>query len=281
MAPRPPAPRAHERRWEKHGLFATELAGDPPVERGEAELLDSRDTVPCDHVRETADDAREESRPGGIVGSQVILYAEGLHVVESGLLEDRPEAGADRRRCTGSAECPHDPVAHVVDQADTRFSARSAHVEIDGDEQAARAKILHVMANGHDRVREMKEHEPADNSVEWFAGTPAADVALDERHVTLSRRLDALAGDSKRLDGPIESDDRPFAADQFSCKPRNVAESRPEIEHAQAGDDAGCLEKQAGRRPEPGRLAIQPAELVMVAAEHVCVVEFVGWRSPS
>ena len=45
---RPPPPRADDRRWEEHSLFAAELVADPPVENGEAELLDSRDAVPCD-----------------------------------------------------------------------------------------------------------------------------------------------------------------------------------------------------------------------------------------
>ena len=43
---------------------------NPPLERGEAELLDSRDTVPCDLVGEAADYTGEESRPEGVVGRQ-------------------------------------------------------------------------------------------------------------------------------------------------------------------------------------------------------------------
>jgi protocatechuate 3,4-dioxygenase beta subunit len=234
--------------------------------------------MPCDFAGEAADYASEERRGNGVVGRQVILHAECLYVFESSLLENRPQAGADHWGCAGSAECTHNPVERIGGQVDGRFSARRADIEIDGDEHAAGGKVLHMMPNGHDRIREVEEHEAADNRVEWFVGTPAADVALDERYVTLSRGFDALACDGKRLGGPIEPDDRSVGADELSRQTRDVAESRAEIEDALPRCDTGCLEKQAGGRLEPGRLAIQPSQLLRLAAEHVRAFAFGRFR---
>jgi hypothetical protein len=248
-AGRPSSPRSCYRRWENHSLFALELVSNPSVERGEVKLLECRDAVFCDHVGEAADYAREQSRPGGVVWRQVSLDPEGRYIVESGLLDNRAEARSDHRGCAGRAKRPHDPADHVSDQTYWRFSAGSAEIEIDGDEQTARAKVLNVMANGAYWVREVKEHEPTDNCVERFVATPTANLALDERYVTLFRCLDALACNGKRLDGPIESNHRPLRTDQLSCETRHMTESCAEIEHAQAGNgESGRLEKQAARR---------------------------------
>jgi hypothetical protein len=60
----------------------------------------------------------------------------------------------------------------------------------------------------------------------------------------------------------------------LSGQPRDVAESRAEIEHAQARTDAGSTKEQSGCRFEPGRLVVQPDQFLRVAAEHVGVFAF-------
>jgi hypothetical protein len=118
----------------------------------------------------------------------------------------------------------------------------------------------------------MEEYEPAENGVEWFGRTPTANLAVDKRHVTLARLFDALACNGKRLRGPVESQDRSRWPDQLPRQPRNVAESCAEIEHAKAGSgEPGRLQKKAGRRRNKGRLSIQSRQLLLVAAEDVCV----------
>jgi hypothetical protein len=57
-----------------------------------------------------------------------------------------------------------------------------------------------------------------------------------------------------------------------------MAKSRAEIEHAQAGGEAGCHEKHPCRRFEPGRLAIEPGQFLKIAAEHVGVFGFLWLR---
>lgn len=48
-----------------------------------------------------------------------------------------------------------------------------------------------------------------------------------------------------------------------------MAESGAEIEHALAGTDSRCLEKQTGRRLNQTRLTIQSGQFLRIAAEHV------------
>ncbi len=128
-----------------------------------------------------------------------------------------------------------------------------------------------MVANGHHGIREVEEHEPADNRIEGFVGTPAEDVAFDERHVMLSRGLDPLACDRQRLRRAIESDHLAGGTDQLSCQARDMAEPSAEVEDAQAGTDAGGLQEELGRRGDQCRLSIQPAQLDVVAAEHIPV----------
>jgi len=92
--------------------------------------------------------------------------------------------------------------------------------------------------------------------------------------MTLSRRLDALARDGERFDRPIESDNRSGRTDQLSAQPRHMSEPGAKIEHAQTGGAPAGVEQQARCGSEQGRLAIQPGELVSIAAEHVCSLAF-------
>ena len=234
-------------------------------------MLDRGDATCGDFLREAPDNAGEQRRSGRVPGRQVCLDAERRDVVEPGLLENRPEAGADGGRRARGAEGPVDPVAGLGHQADRRFGAHRADVEIERDKQTARAEVLEMVANGHHRIREVEEHEPADNRIEGFVGTPAEDVAFNERDMMLSRRLDPPACDRQRLRRAIESDHLPGGTDQLSRQARDMAESGAEVEDAQAGTDAGGLQEKLRRRTDQCRLPIQPGQLDVVAAEHISV----------
>jgi hypothetical protein len=90
------------------------------------------------------------------VRRQVVLHAEGCHVIEAGPAQHGPEARTYAWECAGGGESPPYPVKDHGDEANGRFGARSAVVKIDRNEQAARAKVLNMVANDDQRVRKVE-----------------------------------------------------------------------------------------------------------------------------
>ncbi len=269
FAARTPAPRANHRRRQQHRPCVPERIGETLLQGLEAELLRGGDAVLGDGAGQAAHDAGEQRGAGWIAGLQIILQAEAGHLLEPGLLEDRPEPGADRRRRAGGTKRLHDPLAPLPNQADRWLGAHPANVEVDRDELPAGDKVLKMMANGGDRVGEVKQHEPAHHRVERFIRLPAVNVPLDKRHMTLGCGLGPLTRNSERRRGSIEAHDPARRADQLSRQSRHVTEPRPEIEDALPRSDSRGIEKQPSRRLDRGRLAVQSGELRLIAAEHV------------
>jgi DNA-binding MarR family transcriptional regulator/GNAT superfamily N-acetyltransferase len=235
-------PRTDERRRQKDRVLSTKLLGNPLLERLEANLFGGRNPVLDDHVEETANDADEKRGARGIVRRQVRLNPERRHRLESGILENPHEPGADLRRSPCGPEGPHDPVERIAGQTTERRGSRAADVEV----EATNKPPLRKFSCGAERRRPGPlggKNGATHNRVER-SSADRRDVALDKRDARLAHRFDA----DVRRRGPATRDRgrRPI---------REGQRAGPQGEPRDQGRCPDRARASRGRGPQPGAAA--------------------------
>ena len=191
---------------------------------------------------------------------------------ESRTLENGSEPRADPRPCAGGPKGVVDPPERVDEDRNGRLAARRADIEVNRDEFAAGTKVVQVMAHNFDRVRNVKEQQPADDGVKRRGRAPLPRVTFFEREMSGPSLLRPFARDGDCIGGPIDSQNGAGRSDDLAHDLRNMAQPGAEVEHACSRRETRGLQEQASGTVDRRGLTIESRELFRVMAKGVAIL---------